>query len=105
MNRFKIIVAYDGTDFQGWQSQPHGITVCDILQKTFKKAFGKEAIIIGASRTDSGVHALGQVALIKTELELPNDKILSVWSNALPDGILIRSLIFSTIPKFNNFLK
>ncbi len=92
MRRFKITIAYDGTDFQGWQSQPHKITICDYLQKQFKSVFNHDVTIIGASRTDSNVHALGQVALIKTDLSIPSDRILNAWNNILSDSVYIRSI-------------
>ncbi|MCK4650672.1 tRNA pseudouridine(38-40) synthase TruA [Candidatus Babeliales bacterium] len=93
MQNFKIIVAYDGTDFSGWQIQPNTVTVSSTLQKTFKKVFAKPIIsLIGASRTDSGVHALHQVARFKAKLNIPLEKILKAWNAQLPKNILIRSL-------------
>ncbi|MCK4265248.1 tRNA pseudouridine(38-40) synthase TruA [Candidatus Babeliales bacterium] len=92
MKKFKIIISYDGTDFQGWQSQSHKRTISDCLQKTFEKIFSKKVSIIGASRTDSGVHALGQVATFKTDLDAFGDKIIRAWNNALPESILIKNI-------------
>ena len=92
MNTYKIIVAYDGVDYQGWQAQPHKITVSDSLQDSFKHVFGKEIKILGASRTDTGVHALGQVAIFKSDIAIPSDKMLKAWNNILPISIHIKSL-------------
>jgi len=100
MQNFKIIVSYDGTDFFGWQIQPVHITVTSVLQNTFKMTFGREVGIVGASRTDSGVHALGQVAVFSTDLKLNAAQILYAWNNALPRSILIRSI--ESIPMYIN---
>ncbi len=92
MQNYKIVVAYDGTDFCGWQQQPNGSTVQAHLKKTFEHAFKSEVSICGASRTDSGVHAFGQVARAVTSLDLPEEYILEVWNRILPKSIFIRSL-------------
>lgn len=91
MNFYKIIISYDGTDYQGWQQQKNVSTIAGTLKKTFIDVFNKDLSIIGASRTDAGVHAYGQVARIKTELDIDSDKLLKVWNNKLPQDILIRS--------------
>ena len=59
MKRLKLTVAYDGTNYCGWQIQPNGITVEEVLNRALRKLTGEEITVIGASRTDSGVHALG----------------------------------------------
>jgi tRNA pseudouridine38-40 synthase len=92
MNTFKIIVAYDGIDYQGWQSQPHKMTVADCLQDAFESVFGKKITLIGASRTDTRVHALGQVATFKYDVEISEKQLLNAWNNVLPPSIYIRSL-------------
>ena len=92
MQTFRIIVAYDGTDFHGWQIQPNAQTISSYLQKTFLKVFGEEINILGASRTDAGVHALGQVARFKCELNLLEERMLKTWNGSLPKSILIRKL-------------
>jgi tRNA pseudouridine38-40 synthase len=91
MKFYKIIVSYDGTDYQGWQEQKDVPTIAGKLKKTFIKAFEHDVSIVGASRTDAGVHALGQVARIRTNLELNASKLMKVWNNGLPQNILIRS--------------
>ena len=68
MRRIKITVAYDGTDYCGWQIQPNGITIEEVLNTALTRLLGEEIRIIGASRTDSGVHALGNVAVSYTHL-------------------------------------
>lgn len=92
MTRLKIIVAYDGTDFFGWQIQEGQKTVAGTLQSTFLYVFGKEIHIAAASRTDAGVHALGQVAVFTTDINIEPEKLRSAWQNVLPESILIRSI-------------
>lgn len=89
---YKLVIAYDGTDYTGWQVQPQGTAVANVLQKTFVQCFNKPIRIIGASRTDAGVHALGQVATFETDLNVHPDKIMWVWNNKLPRSLSIRSL-------------
>ncbi len=92
---YKLLVAYDGTRYAGWQVQPHAVAVANILESTFLHVFSKPVKIIGASRTDAGVHALGQVALVITDLHLDPATMMRAWNNALPGDIVIRSLCSS----------
>ena len=66
MKRIKLIVAYDGTNYCGWQLQPNGITVEGVLNEALSGLLGEEIRVTGASRTDSGVHSLGNVAVFDT---------------------------------------
>ena len=75
MKRVKIVVAYDGTNYCGWQLQPNGITIEEVLNKGIGRLTGEDIRIIGASRTDSGVHALGNVAVFDTESRIPPDRM------------------------------
>ena len=92
MQTYKIIIAYDGTDFHGWQQQIKDITIQSCIKKAFEKTFNTPAHILAASRTDSGVHALGQVARVRTELDMDPEKLKLVWNRVLPKSILIRSI-------------
>ncbi len=95
MRKYKIIVAYDGTDYFGWQKQGKERnlpTVCQALEDSFYAVFGQRVSIFGVSRTDSGVHALGQVAQFRTDLQIAPDRMLQAWTNKLPSDITIRSL-------------
>ena len=92
MKPYKITVAYDGTDYAGWQLQKNVKSVVGMLQKVFFECFSKEIKLLGASRTDAGVHANGQVARFYTDFELNSEKMLEVWNNHLPNDILIKSL-------------
>ena len=62
MQRYKIIIEYDGTHFVGWQFQKNGQSVQEILQEAIFNFSKEKVVVIGAGRTDSGVHALAQVA-------------------------------------------
>lgn len=92
MARYKLIIAYDGTEYHGWQLQKDVPSITQVLQTTFTQVFKKNIILIGASRTDAGVHALGQVATFSTELDIAAQTMQWAWTNALPADILIRSL-------------
>ncbi len=92
MKTYKAVISYDGTDFSGWQVQPHGNTIADRLQKSFYELFGDRISILGASRTDAGVHSLCQVARFRAGVNITPETMLKAWNNALGDSILIRSL-------------
>ena len=67
MRRIKLTVAYDGTNYCGWQLQPNGVTIEEVLNKALSELLREEIQVIGASRTDSGVHARGNIAVFDTE--------------------------------------
>lgn len=90
--KYKAIIAYDGTDYAGWQIQPNVMTIASALQKSFFSTFKKEIKVIGASRTDAGVHALGQVISFNVDLDIDAQRLRTIWNNDLPGTILIRSL-------------
>lgn len=89
---YKFIIAYDGTNYSGWQSQKHCQAVSNCLEKIFHTVLRKRVKIIGASRTDSGVHALGQVAFVKLDLDIDPEKLQQIINNRLPSDILIRKM-------------
>ena len=89
MKRIRIIAAYDGTDYCGWQVQPNGITVEEVINRTLSGLLGENIRIIGASRTDSGVHALGNVAVFDTETRIPPERISYALNQRLPEDIVI----------------
>ena len=89
MRRYRIVVAYDGTNYCGWQVQPNGITVEEVLNKKISKLTGEDIHIIGASRTDSGVHAMGNVAVFDTETRIPPEKFMHALNQKLPEDIVI----------------
>ncbi|CUX70962.1 tRNA pseudouridine synthase A [Clostridium sp. C105KSO15] len=89
MKRVKMIVAYDGTNYCGWQIQNNGITIEEVLNKELTKLLKEPITVIGASRTDSGVHSEGNVAVFNTENRMPADKICFALNQRLPDDIRI----------------
>lgn len=91
MKRIKLAVAYDGTNYCGWQIQPNGITIEEVLNKVISKVTGERIAVIGASRTDSGVHALGNVAVFDTETTIPAERICYALNQKLPDDIRVVS--------------
>ena len=90
MKRIKLIVAYDGTNYCGWQIQDNGITIEEVLNRELSKLLSEEITVIGASRTDSGVHALGNVAVFDTETRIPPEKISLALNQRLPEDIRIQ---------------
>lgn len=87
----KITIAYDGTDYVGWQVQPNGPTIQAAIEKALKKLTGETRRVMGSGRTDSGVHAVGQVAAFQTESSIPARKFQRGLQTFLPDDIQIRS--------------
>lgn len=90
MKRVKLIVAYDGTRYCGWQVQPNGITIEEVLNKKLSELLGEDITVVGASRTDSGVHSLGNVAVFNTKTRMPADKISFALNQRLPDDIVVQ---------------
>ena len=91
MKRVKMVVAYDGTNYRGWQLQPNGVTIEEILNQHLTELLREPIAVIGASRTDSGVHARGNVAVFDTENRMPADKICFALNQRLPEDIRIQS--------------
>jgi tRNA pseudouridine38-40 synthase len=93
MARMKVTVAYDGTDFAGYQIQPSGRTVQGTIQSVLQKMHKREAVQISASgRTDAGVHAVGQVFHFDTEMNIPSDAWGKALNAMLPSDILIKDV-------------
>ncbi len=84
-----ITIGYDGADYYGWQIQPDRRTVQGEIQKALRRVLGREIKISGTSRTDAGVHALGQRAGFTLEDGLPTERIATVLNNTLPGDIRI----------------
>lgn len=90
MKRIMLTVAYDGTNYHGWQLQPNGITIEEVLNQKLSELFKEEITVIGASRTDSGVHAYGNVAVFDTNARMPGEKVSYALNQRLPEDIRIR---------------
>lgn len=90
MKRIKLIVAYDGTRYCGWQVQNNGETIEGVLNRAISELTGEHIMVIGASRTDAGVHALGNVAVFDTESRIPGEKFVFALNVRLPEDIRIQ---------------
>lgn len=90
VKRVKMTVAYDGTNYKGWQVQPNGITIEEVLNRHLSSLLGEEIAVTGASRTDSGVHSLGNVAIFDTTTRMPADKISFALNQRLPEDIVVQ---------------
>ena len=91
MRRIKLIVAYDGSNYSGWQIQPNAKTIEGCLDKAIEDVTGEKIHVIGASRTDAGVHALGNVAVFDTESRVPGEKFVYALNAHLPADIRVMS--------------
>ena len=90
---FLLTIEYDGSNFSGWQRQPNARTVQGEMEKVLTKVCGAKVELNGTSRTDAGVHALGQRASFKGEYGIPTDKIMNAANNHLCGGKRLGSLI------------
>lgn len=91
MKRIKLVVAYDGTAYCGWQLQPGKPTIEATINDALCNLTGEQIAVIGASRTDSGVHAMGNVAVFDTESPIPAEKFCYALNVRLPEDIRIIS--------------
>ncbi len=90
MKRVKLIVAYDGTNYHGWQVQPNGVTIEGMLNHSLTELTGESVVVTGASRTDAGVHSLGNVAVFDTNTKIPAEKISFALNQRLPEDIVVQ---------------
>lgn len=113
MSRYKIEIQYDGTNYFGWQSQTNAVTIQGELEKSLLPLNnGKRIPIIGSGRTDTGVHALGQVAHFDIETKLDNNQLQKAINARLPNDIIILKIDkvpedfharFSAIKRYYNY--
>jgi len=89
MPSFKITVAYDGTDYVGWQRQANGVSIQGLIEDALADIDGRPVPVAGAGRTDSGVHALAQVAGFTLERPMPPDVVVRALNAHLPDAIRV----------------
>ena len=90
VKRVRLTVAYDGTNYRGWQVQPNGITIEQVLNEKLSALLGEEIVVTGASRTDSGVHSLGNIAIFDTNTRMPAEKISFALNQRLPEDIVVQ---------------
>ena len=89
MKRILLTISYDGTNYSGWQKQKNAVTVQGEFDKACSTLFKTDVESIGASRTDAGVHALGQRAVIDVDTSIPAEKIPLALNPLLPDDIVV----------------
>jgi tRNA pseudouridine38-40 synthase len=89
MRYIRLLIEYEGTNYHGWQSQKSGGTIQDLICAALFGITGEQVKLIGASRTDAGVHALGQVAIFGTDSSLESEVIMRALNAKLPPDIRI----------------
>ena len=89
MRNIKLTIQYEGTNYSGWQFQTNGTSIQETIQKALGKITEEEISLKGASRTDAGVHALGQVAVFKTNSNAPLSAFKEGLNSLLPDDIIV----------------
>ena len=90
MKRVLLVVAYDGTNYHGWQIQPNGNTIEAELNHHLSELLSETITVTGASRTDAGVHARCNLAVFDTSARIPAEKISYALNQRLPEDIRIR---------------
>jgi tRNA pseudouridine38-40 synthase len=90
VRNIKLTIEYDGTDYAGWQVQPNGPSIQEIIERAITAITGEERVrIIGSGRTDAGVHAAGQVANFRTETAIPSADLVHAINTKLPEDIAV----------------
>ena len=90
MRRIHLTVEYDGTNYAGWQRQSNALAVQQVIEEALARLTGERVVLHGASRTDAGVHALGQCAHFDTDSRIPGEKFSYAVNTMLPPDIRIR---------------
>ena len=93
MQRYRIVIAYDGTAYTGWQIQPNGLTVQEVLEKALAGLAGSETRVNGCSRTDQGVHARRQTAHFDAEVTMTDPALQKALNALLPDDVRVTDLV------------
>src|SRR6476659_8904764 len=91
MKTLRIVVAYDGTGYVGWQRQASGVSIQSLLEDALCELDGSDVAVTGAGRTDAGVHALAQVAAFTIARELSPDALVRALNARLPDAVRVLS--------------
>jgi tRNA pseudouridine38-40 synthase len=100
MSTFKVTLAYDGTDFVGWQRQASGVSIQGVLEDALRTLDDRAVTVIGAGRTDAGVHALGQVASFSLARAIDVDTLVRALNANLPEAVRVLSAAEAP-PAFN----
>ncbi|PHV71299.1 tRNA pseudouridine(38-40) synthase TruA [Sporanaerobium hydrogeniformans] len=92
MSRFKLIVAYDGTHYHGFAKQPNGITIQELLEKAAEAILNQPIHVIGAGRTDTGVHAKAQCCVFDATTEIMPERLVKAINSKLPRDVVVQSI-------------
>lgn len=92
MKKYKLIISYDGTNFHGWQIQPDARTVAGEIKLAIEKIVNHDIVLNAASRTDAGVHSLGQTADFSTDKSIDSQKLLRAINALLPCDVAVSSI-------------
>ena len=90
--KLKLLIEYEGTRYHGWQVQPNGLTIQEVIEDCLKKITGENASVVGSGRTDAGVHAEGQVAHFKTASNMTPKQFMMAFNSLLPHDIVIKNV-------------
>ena len=96
MRNLKLTLAYDGSEFSGWQVQPDAVTVQGTLASAIGRITGEKVLPQGSGRTDAGVHALAQVATFVTESSVPTENFLNALNDVLPAAVRVLEVAETT---------
>ncbi|WP_069998813.1 tRNA pseudouridine(38-40) synthase TruA [Cellulosilyticum sp. I15G10I2] len=92
MPRFKLIVAYDGTNYHGFQKQNNALSIQEVLEKSIAAIIQQPVEVIGAGRTDTGVHARGQCCVFDAETSIPVYNLIKAINSKLPKDIVVKNM-------------
>ena len=91
MRNIKLVIEYDGKEYNGWQKQPDKLNIQGTIEKAIERITGEQVDLMASGRTDRGVHAIGQVANFKTDSNIPIEKFAIAINSNLKKSILIKS--------------
>ena len=92
MRNIKLIIEYNGRNFNGWQKQPNKLNIQGELEKVIGEITGEEIDLIASGRTDAGVHALNQKAHFELDIKISPDRLLRGMNSLLPSDIYVKTL-------------
>ena len=90
MKRIMLTVAYDGTDYHGWQWQPNGRSIEEVLNRELSRLLKEDVRVKGCRRTDAGVHAAGNLCVFDSETRIPAEKLCYAINQSLPEDIVVQ---------------
>ena len=100
MRTIRLLLQYEGTEYAGWQTQNNAVTIQDLVEQALTTILQEKIRVTGASRTDSGVHALGQVAAFKTSKSILSERLLRSLNGILPPDIRVIEAGEAAVPEY-----